>query len=117
MTADANATQGKRRQKGPRPKHVPRRMCVCCRERSTKRALTRVVRTPEGPVLIDPSGKKNGRGAYLCDQRACWERAINTSVLGNALKTEIDAETAAMLRQFAVGLPASDAPAAVAEEG
>ena len=50
MTAAANAPQGRRR-KGPRPKHVPQRMCIACRERSFPRTLTRIVRTPEGPVV------------------------------------------------------------------
>lgn len=55
-----------------KPKHVPERMCVACRKRRPKRELLRVVLTPEGPV-IDPSGKKPGRGAYVCpDQPECW---------------------------------------------
>ena len=55
-----------------KPKHVPERMCVACRRRRPKRELLRVVLTPEGPV-IDPSGKKPGRGAYVCpDQPECW---------------------------------------------
>ena len=100
MNAGSNTPQSKRR-KGPRPKHVPQRMCIACRERSAKRVLTRVVRTPEGEVLIDSTGKQNGRGAYLCDNRRCWERSISTNLLAHALKTEIDAETADVLRRHA----------------
>jgi predicted RNA-binding protein YlxR (DUF448 family) len=103
MTAGSNAPQTRKR-KGPRPKHVPQRMCISCREHSTKRALTRVVRTPEGQVVIDPTGKLNGRGAYLCDKRQCWERAISTSLLARALKTEIDSDTADLLRRHAATL-------------
>ncbi|MCC6793333.1 MAG: YlxR family protein [Thermomicrobiales bacterium] len=117
MTASVKPPQGQRR-KGPRPKHIPQRMCIACRDRSAKRTLTRVVRTPDGPVMIDPTGKMNGRGAYLCDNKRCWERAISTNILGNALKTEIDAETAADLRRYAAGLPEFDEPVdAVTQEG
>lgn len=95
----------KRRAKGPRPKHIPQRTCVACRERSAKRALIRIVRTPEGRVELDPTGRKNGRGAYLCDDPACWERALRTDLLARALKTDIDQETVARLRAYAATLP------------
>jgi predicted RNA-binding protein YlxR (DUF448 family) len=117
MSAGTNAPKTQRR-KGPRPKHVPQRMCIACRERSSKRSLTRVVRTPEGPVVVDPTGKRNGRGAYLCDDRKCWERAITSNMLSHALKTEIDADTAAVLRGHAATLPErDDSAAAVTQEG
>jgi len=93
-----------RGKKGPRPKHVPRRMCVSCRERSAKRTLVRIVRTPEGAVEIDPTGKRNGRGAYLCDDPACWDRALRSGALANALKTAIDPTAVAMLRSHAATL-------------
>ncbi|WP_018466954.1 YlxR family protein [Calidithermus timidus] len=55
-----------------KPKHIPERMCVACRRRRPKRELLRIVLTAEGPV-IDPTGKKPGRGAYVCpDQAECW---------------------------------------------
>lgn len=118
MTAGKNPAPAKSRPKGPRPKHVPQRMCIACRDRTAKRALTRIVRTPEGTVEIDPTGKRNGRGAYLCDRPRCWERAISTNILANGLKTDIDAATAAMLREHAASLPPVDETAeATAEEG
>jgi uncharacterized protein len=117
MTAGTSTPGGKRRHKGPRPKHVPQRMCISCRERSSKRSLTRVVRTPAGEVLIDATGKMNGRGAYLCDDPACWERSIATNMLARALKTELDADTAAILRRHAAELPNKDAVPGAAEEG
>jgi predicted RNA-binding protein YlxR (DUF448 family) len=90
-------------------------MCVSCRERSAKRTLIRLVRTPEGTVEIDPTGKRNGRGAYLCDDPVCWERALASGRLADALKTTIDAETIESLRRFAAGLhPAGEQPAGVA---
>src|SRR5262245_10225643 len=93
------------RSKGPRPKHVPQRMCIACRDRSAKRALVRIVRTPEGTVEIDPTGKRNGRGAYLCENRPCWERALSGRMLADALKTDIDDQTRAALRAHAEQLP------------
>jgi hypothetical protein len=54
-------------------KHIPQRTCIGCRSVLAKRTLIRLVRTPEG-VMVDPSGKMNGRGAYLHNQRSCWER-------------------------------------------
>ena len=100
---------GKRRHKGPRPKHVPQRTCVACREQDSKRSLTRIVRTPGGEVLIDPTGKQNGRGAYLCDRKACWDRALATQVLSRALNVELTAETLQRLREFAAALPGESA--------
>jgi predicted RNA-binding protein YlxR (DUF448 family) len=79
-------------------------MCVSCRERSAKRTLVRIVRTPEGAVEIDLTGKRNGRGAYLCDDPACWERALRSESLANALKTTIDPTAVAMLRSHAATL-------------
>jgi predicted RNA-binding protein YlxR (DUF448 family) len=85
-------------------------MCVACRERDAKRALVRVVRTPTGAVEVDPSGKRNGRGAYLCDRPSCWERAATTPVLARALRAEIDAETTTTLRGYAATLPTATEP-------
>ena len=116
VTAAAAAGRPRRSPKGPRPKHVPQRMCVACRERDAKRGLVRIVRTPEGPVALDPTGKRNGRGAYLCHLPACWERALRTGALARALNTTIDDETVATLRQFAASLPAAD-PDPAARQG
>jgi hypothetical protein len=55
----------------------------------SKRDLVRLVRTPEGQLVVDKTGKQNGRGAYLCHQRSCWETAIRGRQLSKALKTEI----------------------------
>jgi uncharacterized protein len=104
-----------RRHKGPRPKHTPQRMCISCRERSAKRTLVRMVRTPEGTVEVDPTGKRNGRGAYLCDDPACWARALKSGSLAQALKTTIDTETTNALARHAAGMtpvvvPAADVP-------
>jgi predicted RNA-binding protein YlxR (DUF448 family) len=81
-----------------RHKHVPQRTCVVCRQQFDKRRLTRVVRTPDSGVLIDPTGKRNGRGAYLCDQPACWEKATRyAGILNQALNAQVsEAELAAI---------------------
>jgi len=75
-------------------KRVVVRMCSICREKDSKRRLTRLVHTPEG-IVIDPGGKMNGRGAYLCDKPDCWQRAVTTDTLSKALRvplTEADRE-------------------------
>ena len=66
-------------------KKVPMRMCVACREMQPKKDLLRIVRTPEGAIEIDRSGRMNGRGAYLCGRRECLEKAIKTRALERAL--------------------------------
>lgn len=93
---------------GPRPKHVPQRTCVVCRETGAKRSLTRIVRVGEGVVEVDPTGRKNGRGAYLCDKRTCWERAVSTPILARALKTTLSQESIEHLKEFAEGATLSD---------
>jgi predicted RNA-binding protein YlxR (DUF448 family) len=81
-----------------RQKHVPQRMCVVCRQRYDKRRLTRVVNTAEDGVIVDLSGKRNGRGAYLCDQVACWDKAISDNrLLNQALNAEVTPDERAML--------------------
>jgi predicted RNA-binding protein YlxR (DUF448 family) len=60
-----------------------------CRLKIDKRRLTRIVRIPEGPITVDPSGKLNGRGGYLFDNIDCWNRAIESQILDRALKTEV----------------------------
>ena len=75
-----------------RQKHVPLRTCVVCRETSAKRTLIRLVRTPDEGVQIDPTGKRNGRGAYLCERPDCWQRALNSDVLEKALRATFTAE-------------------------
>lgn len=70
-------------------KKLPVRQCLGCRERKVKKELIRVVRSPEGEVSLDFSGKANGRGAYLCRNRDCLRRAVRARALERALETEI----------------------------
>ncbi|PKM76358.1 MAG: DUF448 domain-containing protein [Firmicutes bacterium HGW-Firmicutes-15] len=68
---------------------LPQRMCVGCREMKNKKELIRVVRTPEGLVEIDSTGKKSGRGAYLCPDQECFNLALKGKRLQKALQHEI----------------------------
>jgi hypothetical protein len=81
-----------------RPKHKPQRTCIVCRETKDKRDLIRVVRTPAGHLIVDPTGKANGRGAYLCRQASCWEKGMHQQRLTQALKIIISAEELAELQ-------------------
>ena len=73
-------------------KKIPHRQCMGCRERKEKRAMIRVVRTPEGEVTLDFSGKKNGRGAYLCPNPDCLKKAIRSKALDRSLEVTIPQE-------------------------
>ena len=70
-------------------KKIPQRQCMGCRERKEKKALIRVVRTPEGVVCLDFSGKLNGRGAYLCPDPDCLKKAQKAKSLERNLEVEI----------------------------
>jgi len=92
---------------------------VVCREKDAKRTLIRIVRTGDGVIEVDPTGRKNGRGAYLCDKQACWDRALTTPVLSRALKTEPTQESIRNLEEFAAGAnlqPAGDGSTADSKE-
>lgn len=80
-------------------KKVPVRMCVACREGKPKKELIRIVRNKEGAVLVDPTGKAQGRGAYLCPDVACLERAIKSRALQRALECELSEEMAAEIKR------------------
>jgi predicted RNA-binding protein YlxR (DUF448 family) len=84
--------------KPPSRKHVPVRTCVVCRDKAGKRELMRVVRTELG-LQVDPSGKMNGRGAYLCDRESCWETAVKTDILAKALRMPLTEEDRERLRR------------------
>ena len=86
------------------------RMCVGCREMKEKRELIRIVRTPEGETLIDPTGKKSGRGAYVCRSSDCLKRAIKQKQLERQLQVSLTDEVnealmAEMNRLAAAGIP------------
>jgi len=73
-------------------KKIPQRQCMGCRERMDKKALIRVVRTPEGHVQLDFSGKLNGRGAYICPKAECLKKAQKAKSLDRSLEVAIPEE-------------------------
>ncbi|SHG56857.1 hypothetical protein SAMN02745221_00492 [Thermosyntropha lipolytica DSM 11003] len=82
-----------------RTKKLPQRMCVGCREMKNKRDLIRVVRTPEGEIAVDPTGKKSGRGAYICPRLECLNQAIKGKRLQKALEHDIPDEVISSLQK------------------
>jgi predicted RNA-binding protein YlxR (DUF448 family) len=94
-----------RRARGPRVRKLPQRTCVACRKPQPKRELIRLVRTAEGTAEIDATGKKTGRGAYLCRYRQCWDAGLGRRALDHALKTQLTQESRDALAKFAAQLP------------
>ena len=74
------------------------RMCIACREMRAKKELMRVVRTADGALVFDATGKQNGRGAYLCRSEACLERALKTRALERALEAPVNDALKAALK-------------------
>jgi predicted RNA-binding protein YlxR (DUF448 family) len=82
-------------------KHVPERSCVACGTKRAKADLVRVVRTSQGEVAVDETGKANGRGAYLCGRSECWEQALIQQKIGRferALRGKLTPTDKAMLQ-------------------
>jgi predicted RNA-binding protein YlxR (DUF448 family) len=92
-------------------KHVPQRTCIACRKTGVKRELVRLVNIPGVQVEVDPTGKKSGRGAYLCPSRTCWENALKTGRLGQALRTNISPDNKARLLSYTTAFDHKPPPA------
>ncbi len=73
-------------------KKIPMRMCLGCREMKPKRELVRVIRTPEGEIKLDVTGKASGRGAYICRSAECLKQSIKTKALSRAFDTAVGDE-------------------------
>ncbi|CAI8026055.1 Uncharacterized protein YlxR [Geodia barretti] len=84
----------------PKARHIPERSCVACGRKLAKGELIRLVRTPGGPILVDESGRQNGRGAYVCHQAICWEKALTKRALERSLRGPVSAEDLNVLRQY-----------------
>ncbi len=82
-----------------RTRRFPQRMCVGCREMKNKKELIRVVRSPEGDINLDLTGKKAGRGAYICPNLECFNQAVKGKRLQKALEHDIPAEILAIIRK------------------
>lgn len=78
---------------------VPIRKCIACGTQRPKKELVRIVRTPELAIHVDRKGKVNGRGAYICPLRSCFDLAIKKKAIHRALEVELTAETIAALDQ------------------
>ncbi len=73
-------------------KKKPSRQCIGCRESREKKELIRVVKTPEGEIVLDRTGRQNGRGAYLCDCAECLQKARKTNALSRSFKMNVSPE-------------------------
>ncbi|MGN0494121.1 MAG: RNase P modulator RnpM [Acutalibacteraceae bacterium] len=80
-------------------KKTPARMCVGCREMKPKNTLIRIVKTPEGDIKTDPTGKLNGRGAYICKSAECLKRAEKSGALSRAFGASVPEEIFAELER------------------
>lgn len=81
-------------------RHIPERSCVACGQKLPKRGLIRVVRTPQGEVKVDLTGKGAGRGAYLCWSTSCWERGMRKGGLERSLHSPLSAQDSEQLQAF-----------------
>ncbi len=74
-------------------KKIPQRKCVGCQEMKGKKEMLRILRTENGEIVLDTTGRKNGRGAYLCYSRECFEKAVKSRGLERALKVAVTSDT------------------------
>jgi predicted RNA-binding protein YlxR (DUF448 family) len=86
-------------------KHIPQRTCVSCRQVKAKRELIRLVRVADGTIEVDTSGKKAGRGAYLCPAPECWEDGLKRGRLEHALRTTLTRENREQLIKYVINHP------------
>ncbi|MBS4031403.1 MAG: YlxR family protein [Clostridiales bacterium] len=84
---------------------VPLRVCIGCQEQKSKRELVRIVRTPEGNIELDPTGKKAGRGTYICPNRHCLDAAVKGKRIERSLKHAI---SPTIVGELAKQLPGED---------
>ena len=80
-------------------KKIPLRKCISCGENKSKKELLRIVKTNENQVLVDLTGKINGRGAYICPSKSCFELAHKNKKISRALQMEIDNELYEKLKE------------------
>jgi len=85
---------------GAKSKHLPQRTCISCQQIKEKKALIRLVRAENGAIEVDISGKKPGRGAYLCPNKGCWESALKKNRLEYALRTKLSDDNRQILTEY-----------------
>ncbi|MBR4943846.1 MAG: YlxR family protein [Peptococcaceae bacterium] len=81
------------------PKKVPQRTCMGCQAKKEKRELVRIVRSPEGEISVDLTGKKPGRGAYICPDLECLNKVVKSKRLERSLETAISQEVYESLKE------------------
>ena len=81
------------------PKKIPQRTCMACQEKKDKRDLVRIVRSPEGEISVDLTGKKPGRGAYICPNLECLNKVIKSKRLERSLETAISQDIYESLKE------------------
>lgn len=80
-------------------KKIPQRQCVGCGEMKSKKEMLRVLKTTEEEIIIDMTGRKNGRGAYICPKKECFDKAVKSKGLERSFKTPIPKEVYSSLRE------------------
>ena len=71
-------------------KKIPQRKCIACQERDKKKKLIRIVKNKDNEIFLDPSGRANGRGAYVCATHECLSKAIKSKALNRAFKMDVE---------------------------
>lgn len=89
-------------------KKIPQRQCIGCGEMHNKKDLIRIIKSPEEDIIIDVTGKKNGRGAYLCKSTECLRKAMKTKGLERSLKVNIPLDLFEKLEKELIGLGSGD---------
>ena len=87
-------------------KKIPLRQCIGCGEMKSKKEMIRILKTPEGQITVDATGRKNGRGAYLCPSRECLRKAVKTKGLDRSFKMAVPREVYERLREEWDGIAA-----------
>jgi uncharacterized protein len=85
-------------------RHIPERTCIACRQVKAKRDLIRIVTTKDEGIIIDTSGKKPGRGAYLCKTKECWENGLKGNRLEYVMHTKPTQQDLRRLEEYAAML-------------
>lgn len=80
-------------------KRIPLRRCTGCQEMKSKKEMMRILRTTEGEIILDTTGRKNGRGAYVCCSMECFEKAVKNRGLERSLKEKVPEETYESLKK------------------
>lgn len=79
------------------------RMCIACREMKDKRQLVRIVKNKENEIFIDSTGKKNGRGAYICRNETCLQKMQKQKLLNKTFKTNVNEEVYSQIKEQILG--------------